>query len=132
MTGVCDAGRCSGLQIGANCHSHTDCAEGLFCEKSRSWPFAHTCAKLRTSYQICIEDAECVAGAYCWYASAKNVEEDGPNQSAKQCLPYYSYSSQVNIGWKSLVGNNDWKKPTYEDMLHNGQYCVYGVAFPIS
>ena len=99
-TGVCKDGECRGLQIGANCHSHIDCAEGLFCEKSKSWPFANTCTKLRTSYQICEEDAECVAGAYCWYASAKNVEEEeerlaagGPIQSSKQCLPYYSYSS---------------------------------------
>ena len=78
-----------------------------------------------------------MAGAYCWYASAKNVEEEeekaGSGLSSKQCLPYYSYSSQVNIGWKSLDGSTtDWRTPTYEDMLHNGQYCVYGLAFPIS
>jgi len=93
LSGVCKNGKCAGLEIGANCWSHTDCAEGLFCEKSRSWPFTHSCAKLRTSYQLCNEDAECVAGSYCWYASAKNVRDDSSDQSSKQCLPYYSYSS---------------------------------------
>jgi len=67
-----------------------------------------------------MEDAECVAGAYCWYASAKNVEEELPTQSSKQCLPFYSYSSQVNIGWKSLSNYQDWQNPLYEDMKHNG------------
>lgn len=74
-TGICNGGKCEGLEIGANCHSHTDCAAGLFCERSNAWPWTYTCSKLRTSYQICVEDAECQAGSYCWYASSEKVRE---------------------------------------------------------
>ncbi len=79
-TGVCDSGKCVGLEIGANCHSNMDCAEGQFCERERSWPFWSTCSKLRTSYQSCRTDYECVAGSYCWFAAGKNVEEDLKNE----------------------------------------------------
>ena len=75
-TGVCEDGKCKGLEIGQNCHNHMDCAESLFCEKSNSWPWTYSCAKLRTSYQICVEDTECQAGSYCWYASPEKVVEE--------------------------------------------------------
>ena len=48
-------------------------------------------------------------------------------------MPYYSKPSQLEIAWKNLEnGGGTWDKPTYEDLLHNGKYCEYGLAFPIS
>ena len=118
-TGLCEDGYCKGLGVGGLCHSHEDCSEGLFCEKANRWPWQNSCAKLRTSYQICLNDNECQAGSYCWYASAKNVQED--NESSKQCLPYYSKPSQLEIAWKNLDnGGGTWDNPTYEDLLYNG------------
>ena len=76
VNGVCKNNKCTGLGIGGNCHSHQDCEAGLFCERSNSWPWTYSCAKLRTSYQICVEDAECQAGSYCWYASAEKILSD--------------------------------------------------------
>ena len=52
-SGVCEGGLCVGLEIGVYCNNHGDCAEGLFCEKSAAWPWQYSCAKLRTSYQVC-------------------------------------------------------------------------------
>lgn len=49
---------------------------------------------------------------------------------SKQCLPYYSQSSQLTIGWKNLPGAGTWEEPTFEDLKFNGQYCEYGLAFP--
>lgn len=113
-----------------SCNSHADCAEGLFCEKGSAWPWEYQCAKLRTSYQICVEDTECQSGTYCWYASPEKVEQN--DEQSKQCLPFYSQISMLQIAWKSLSDNTDLENPTYEDMEHNGAYCEYGLAFPIS
>lgn len=109
---------CVGLEIGGLCHSHADCDAGLFCEKSSAWPWEYSCSKLRTSYQICVEDAECQAGSYCWYASKDKVEKDDIN--SRQCLPYFSQLSQLEIAWKNLPGEGTWEEPTYEDLRYNG------------
>ena len=77
-TGNCVDGKCKGHEIGVHCHSHADCAESLFCEKGNAWPWEYSCAKLRTSYQICQDDSECQAGSYCWYASPEKVEKETP------------------------------------------------------
>ena len=117
--GVCEEGSCKGLDIGVLCHSHADCAEGNFCEKSNSWPWEYSCAKLRTSYQICVEDAECQAGSYCWYAGADKVKKDDEN--SKQCLPYYSQNFLLPIAWKNLPEyGGTWEEPTFEDLRYNG------------
>ena len=61
-------------------------------------------------------------------------EESGLKDSTKQCLPIYSQSNMQTIGWKSL--KEGWTfgvdEPLYEDLKHNGMYCEYGLAFPIS
>ena len=31
----------------------------------------------------------------------------------------------------SLGGGPDFKNPTYKDLMHNGKYCEYGLAFPV-
>ena len=128
-SGDCVDGKCKGNEIGVHCHSHADCAEGLFCEKGNAWPWDYTCAKLRTSYQVCVEDTECQAGSYCWYASSEKVKQD--NEQSRQCLPYYSQQSQLTIAWKSRPGNGSYKNPSYEDLKHNGAYCDYGLAYPV-
>jgi hypothetical protein len=103
------------------CNSHADCDAQLFCSIAATWPWAYTCAKLRTSYEQCYETNECSLAHYCWYASNDDLQG-----GLKKCLPLYSQDHGTYFGWYS----KDWKNPTYEDFKYNGQYCKSGLAFP--
>jgi len=53
-------GICSGMVIGEYCNSHADCNNERYCKRANQWPWMYECAKMRTSYEQCIETDECL------------------------------------------------------------------------
>ena len=57
---LCENGKCKGIEITENCHSHEDCDATRYCKRSNQWPWMYECAKMRTSYEQCVETYECL------------------------------------------------------------------------
>ena len=91
---------------------------------SENWPYQTTCSKQKTTFEQCHEDIECQNNQFCWYPS-KEYRENG-NQ--KVCLEKFSQDVGETFGWEA----KNEASPTFEDFKHNGQYCVTGLAYPIS
>ena len=124
---VCENGICKGIEITENCHKHEDCDATRFCKRANQWPYMNECAKMRTSYEQCIETDECLPSQYCSFAS--DSDKVAKPRPLRKCLPKYSQDVGTEFGWESISGNS-WKDPTYEDLKYNGQYCMSGLAFP--
>ena len=87
-----------------------------------NWPFDTTCTKQKTIYEKCYEDIECQNHQFCWYPS-REFRETNPT---KVCLDMYSQDIGETFGWEAP------DEPQPEDFIKNGQYCVSGLAYPIS
>jgi len=56
----------------------------------------------------------------CWYDSPASF-----TARTKTCIPKYSYGAGTIFGWASVYYD------PMRDIVHNGQLCNSGIAFPI-
>ena len=115
---ICTDGKCDGLYEGQTCNSHEDCDAMKYCKKDNQWPWTSECTGLRPAYEQCNETYECHPSAFCWYAIPEDVDI-----GKKSCLPKYSQDIGTSFGWQSVSAD------PLEDMKHNGQYCMTGLAY---
>ena len=141
--------KCFGRLEEKTCFENSDCDRGLFCERSKIFPYESTCEKLRTTYELCQNTEECQLNLYCWYGYKEDVNlEINSDAKLKKCLPMFSQFPDANFGWRrhyfkgemkleSELLNDDYTpkegsvegKPTFDDYQWNGQHCKSGVAF---
>lgn len=111
---------CRGKRSGESCSDSNQCDPTLACIPDHLFPHTTRCASYTALGGVCESDYECSLGSMCWY--------DSPAQFAlrtKSCIPKYSYGPNTIFGWASVYYD------PMRDIIHNGQLCASGIAFPI-